>query len=230
MNIELFDHQAWLAILLTLRLALTTTTILLLLVTPMAWWLSQTPSWPRMTLSTVLTLPLVLPPSVIGFYLLISMGPNGWLGILSQSMGLGQLSFTFSGLVIGSVIYSLPFALQPIQNAFESLDPRNLEMAYTLKARPLDAFLNVIIPNIKPALWSAAILSFAHTIGEFGIVLMIGGNIPGQTQVVSTQIFNDVESMRYPQAHGLALLMVCFSFLTLLSLKFFGHRAQQVKP
>jgi molybdate transport system permease protein len=228
MNTELFDTQAWTAIGLTLRLAVMTTAILLLLVTPLAWWLSRVPSWPRVALSSLLTLPLVLPPSVIGFYLLVSMGPNGWLGMISNSLGFGQLSFTFSGLLIGSVIYSLPFALQPIQNAFESLDPRNLEMAYTLKAPPLDAFFSVIIPNIKPALWSAAILSFAHTIGEFGIVLMIGGNIPGQTQVVSTQIFNDVESMRYPQAHSLALLMVCFSFLTLLSLKFFGHRAKQV--
>ncbi len=225
---ELFDTQSLQAIAVTLKLAFMTSAILLVLVTPLAWWLSRSASWPRVALSALLTLPLVLPPSVIGFYLLLSMGPNGWLGVLSNSLGLGQLSFTFSGLVIGSVIYSLPFALQPIQNAFESLDPRHMEMAYTLRARPLDAFFSVIIPNIKPALWSAAILSFAHTIGEFGIVLMIGGNIPGQTQVVSTQIYNDVESMHYPQAHGLALLMVCFSFLTLLSLKFFGHRAQQV--
>jgi molybdate transport system permease protein len=223
MNITSFDSEAWQAIGLTLRLALSTTLILLLLVTPMAWWLSRTSSWTRMALSSFLTLPLVLPPSVIGFYLLISMGPNGWLGALCRGLGWGQLSFTFSGLVIGSVIYSLPFALQPIQNAFESLDPRNLEMAYTLKATPWDAFFSVTLPNIKPALWTAAILSFAHTIGEFGVVLMIGGNIPGQTQVISTQIYNDVESMRYFEAHRLALMMVCFSFLILLGLRFLSR-------
>lgn len=227
MNTELLEPQAWQAIALTLRLALTSTAVLLLLMTPLAWWLSRRASWPRLALSSMLTLPLVLPPSVIGFYLLISMGPNGWLGMLSQQLGLGQLSFTFSGLVVGSVIYSLPFVLQPLQNAFESFDARNLEMAYTLQATPLDAFFTVVLPNIKSALWTAAILSFAHTIGEFGIVLMIGGNIPGQTQVVSTRIYNLVESMLYPQAHVLSLMMVCFSFLVLLSLKLLGHQGKR---
>ena len=210
--------EAWPAIALTLQLASLTTLILLLLATPLAWWLSQTHSPWRSVVAAAATLPLVLPPTVLGFYLLVLLGPQGWVGQLTTALGLGTLSFSFSGLLIGSVVFSLPFAVQPIQHAFEAMGRRPMEVAATLRARPLDAFINVALPLARPGLLTAAVLSFAHTVGEFGVVLMLGGNIPSQTRVVSTQIYGHVEAMEYAQAHWLAAGMVVFSFLVLLAL------------
>ena len=186
--------------------------------TPLAWWLSQTTSRWRAPILAFVTLPLVLPPTVLGFYLLVAMGPQGWLGQWTQAMGWGLLSFTFSGLVLGSMVFSLPFAVQPLQHSFEAMGRRPMEVAATLGARPLDAFFTVALPLARPGMVTAAILSFAHTVGEFGVVLMIGGNVPGQTRVVSTQIYGHVEAMEYPQAHALALGMLVFSFVVLLAL------------
>jgi molybdate transport system permease protein len=218
------------AIVLTFQLATATTVLLLLLATPLAWWLSQSTSKWRAPIGALVTLPLVLPPSVLGFYLLVAMGPNGPLGQFTQSLGWGVLSFTFTGLLIGSIIFSLPFAVQPIQHAFESIGPRPMEVAATLRAKPLDAFFSVALPLAKPGLITAAILSFAHTVGEFGVVLMIGGNIPDKTRVVSTQIYGHVEAMEYAQAHVLAAGMVVFSFVVLLALSFMRKRASRVMP
>jgi len=222
--------QAWQAIVLTLQLASLTTLVLLLVATPLAWWLSQTRSPWRGPVAAVATLPLVLPPSVLGFYLLVAMGPQGPLGQWTQAMGWGVLSFTFTGLLIGSVVFSLPFAVQPIQHAFESMGPRPMEVAATLRASPWDAFFHVALPLAKPGLWTAAILSFAHTVGEFGVVLMLGGNIPGKTRVVSTQIYGHVEAMEYAQAHGLAAGMVVFSFAVLWLLALVKRRHERVMP
>ncbi len=210
--------DAWPAIRLTLELAAVTTALLLVLATPLAWWLSQTRSQWRGAVSALVSLPLVLPPTVLGFYLLVLMGPHGWVGQLTQSLGWGLLTFSFAGLVIGSVFFSLPFAVQPIQHAFEAIGPRPLEVAATLRARPIDAFWSVALPLARPGLVTAAILSFAHTVGEFGVVLMLGGNIPGETRVVSIQIFGHVEAMEYAQAHWLSAGMVLFSFGVLLAL------------
>ena len=218
------------AIVLTLQLATATTILLLLLATPLAWWLSQSQSKWRAPIGALVTLPLVLPPSVLGFYLLVAMGPNGPLGQFTQSLGWGVLSFTFTGLLIGSIIFSLPFAVQPIQHAFESIGPRPMEVAATLRAKPIDAFFAVALPLAKPGLITAAILSFAHTVGEFGVVLMIGGNIPDKTRVVSTQIYGHVEAMEYAQAHVLAAGMVVFSFVVLLALSFMRKRTSRVMP
>jgi len=218
------------AIGLTLALASATTLILLALATPLAWWLSQTQSRWRAPIGALATLPLVLPPSVLGFYLLVAMGPQGPLGQLTQAMGWGVLSFTFTGLLIGSVIFSLPFAVQPVQHAFESMGARPLEVAYTLRASPIDAFFSVALPLARPGLVTAAILSFSHTVGEFGVVLMIGGNIPGATRVVSTQIYGHVEAMEYAQAHWLAGGMLVFSFAVLLGLSMLRKRSVRVLP
>lgn len=215
------------AILLTLELATLTTLLLLLVGTPIAWWLSRTDSWLKRPIGATVALPLVLPPTVIGFYLLISMGPNGFFGQLTQSLGLGTLTFTFAGLLIGSVFYSLPFVVQPLQNAFEAIGRAPLEAAATLRAGPWDTFFNVVLPLAKPGFVTASILGFAHTVGEFGVVLMIGGNIPGKTQVASVQIYNHVETMEYAQAHWLAGGMVAFSFLVLLALYSSGRRSQR---
>ena len=210
--------SAWSAVVLTVQLASVTTVLLLIVATPLAWWLSQTTSRWRAPILAFVTLPLVLPPTVLGFYLLVAMGPQGWLGQWTQAMGWGLLSFTFSGLVLGSMVFSLPFAVQPLQHSFEAMGRRPMEVAATLGARPLDAFFTVALPLARPGMVTAAILSFAHTVGEFGVVLMIGGNVPGQTQVVSTQIYGHVEAMEYPQAHALALGMLVFSFVVLLAL------------
>jgi molybdate transport system permease protein len=217
-------HEAMQAIWLTLQLASLTTLVLLVVATPIAWWLSQTTSRWRAPVSALVTLPLVLPPTVLGFYLLVALGPQGVLGQLTQALGWGVLSFTFTGLLIGSVAYSLPFAVQPIQHAFEAMGRRPLEVAATLRASPLDAFVHVALPLARPGLLTAAILSFAHTVGEFGVVLMIGGNIPGQTRVISTQIYGHVEAMEYAQAHWLAAVMVVFSFGVLLWLSMLQRR------
>jgi molybdate transport system permease protein len=218
------------AILLTLQLAAVTTFILLLIATPLAWWLARTPSRWRGVIIALVTLPLVLPPTVLGFYILISLGPDGWVGQLTQSLGLGLLSFSFTGLVVGSVIFSLPFAVYPILYAFEMLGRRPLEVAATLRAKPLDAFFSVALPLARPGLLTAAVLTFAHTVGEFGVVLMIGGDIPGETRLVATQIFGYVEAMEYEAAHRLAALMVIFSFVMLLVLTRLRKRAGGALP
>ncbi len=222
--------DAWQAIGLTLKLAALTTIILLLVATPIAWWLSQTRSKWRAPINAMVTLPLVLPPTVLGFYLLVLLGPQGWVGMLTQTLGLGLISFSFSGILIGSIVFSLPFAVQPIQYAFEAIGRRPLEVAATLRATPLDAFFTVALPLAKPGLLTATVLTFAHTVGEFGVVLMIGGNIPGQTRVVSTQIFGHVEAMEYTQAHWLAAGMVIFSFAVLLCLSLLKKRSDRVLP
>ncbi|AZD73840.1 molybdate ABC transporter permease subunit [Pseudomonas chlororaphis] len=206
------------AIWLTLQLASLTTLILLIVGTPIALWLSRTRSWLRGPIGAIVALPLVLPPTVIGFYLLIALGPNGYIGQLTQALGLGTLTFSFSGLVIGSVIYSMPFVVQPLQNAFTAIGTRPLEVAATLRANPWDTFFSVILPLARPGFITAAILGFAHTVGEFGVVLMIGGNIPEKTRVVSVQIYDHVEALEYAQAHWLAAAMLVFSFLVLLAL------------
>ena len=204
-----------------------TTVLLLLIGTPIALWLARTDSWLKRPIGAIVALPLVLPPTVIGFYLLISMGPNGFFGQLTQALGLGTLTFTFTGLLIGSVFYSLPFVVQPLQNAFEAMGRAPLEAAATLRAGPWDTFFSVVLPLARPGFLTAAILGFAHTVGEFGVVLMIGGNIPGKTQVASVQIYNHVETMEYAQAHWLAGGMVAFSFLVLLALYSSNRRGQQ---
>ncbi len=206
------------AIWLTLKLASLTTVILLIIGTPIAWWLVRTRSWLKGPVGAIVALPLVLPPTVIGFYLLILLGPNGAVGQFTQSIGLGTLTFSFTGLVIGSVLYSMPFVVQPLQNAFAAIGTRPLEVAATLRAGPLDTFFCVVLPLARPGFITGAILGFAHTVGEFGVVLMIGGNIPDKTRVVSVQIFDHVESMEYLQAHWLAGAMLVFSFLVLLAL------------
>ncbi|MDF1643001.1 MAG: molybdate ABC transporter permease subunit [Pseudomonadales bacterium] len=206
------------AIWLTLRLASTTTILLLLIGTPIAWWLARTPSKWKGPIAALVALPLVLPPVVLGFYLLIAMGPNGPIGQLTQSLGLGTLPFTFWGLVVASVIYSMPFVVQPIQNAIEAIGQRPLEVAATLRAGPWDRFFSIVVPLAKPGFITGSILGFAHTVGEFGVVLMIGGNIPGETQVVSMQLYDHVEALQYGQAHWLAAALMVFSFLVLLAL------------
>ncbi|CAN5413902.1 molybdate ABC transporter permease subunit [soil metagenome] len=209
---------AWNAIALTLRLAGLTTFILLVIGTPLAWWLARTRSWWKGPAGALVALPLVLPPSVLGFYLLVSMGPQGPIGQFTQSLGLGLLPFSFAGLVVGSVLYSLPFVVQPIQNAFEALGPRPLEAAATLRASPLDTFFHVVLPLARPGYLTATVMGFAHTVGEFGVVLMMGGNIPGKTRTVSVQIYDHVEALEYAQAHWMAAGMVVFSFVVLLTL------------
>jgi len=208
----------WSAIQLTLELASVTTLLLLVIGTPIAWWLARTRSAWKGAVGAVVALPIVLPPTVIGFYLLVAMGPNGPVGQLTQSMGLGVLPFTFAGLVVASVFYSLPFVVQPIQNAFEAIGERPLEAAATLRASPIDTFFSVVLPLARPGYLTASVLGFAHTVGEFGVVLMIGGNIPDQTRVVSVQIYDHVEALEYAQAHWLAAGMVVFSFVVLLLL------------
>ena len=206
------------AIALTLKLAGFTTLILLLLGTPLAWWLARTRSWLKGPIGALVALPLVLPPVVIGFYLLVLMGPNGPVGQVTESLGWGLLPFSFAGLVVGSVFYSLPFVVQPLHNAFEAIGPAPLEAAATLRASPLDTFFSVVLPLARPAYLTAAVMGFAHTVGEFGIVLMLGGNIPGKTRVMSVQIYDHVEALEYSQAHWLAGGLLVFSFVTLLAL------------
>ena len=218
------------ALLLTLQLASVTTALLLLIATPIAWWLAHTHSLWRATVASVVALPLILPPTVLGFYLLMALGPLGPIGQLTQWAGWGSLAFSFPGLVLGSVIYSLPFAVQPLLNAFETIGSRPMEVAATLRASKLDAFFTVAVPLAKPGFVMAAMLSFAHTVGEFGVVLMIGGNIPDKTRVVSTQIYGHVEAMEYAQAHGLAGAMLLFAFLVLLVLSWVHKRREQTTP
>lgn len=217
------------AIRLTLELASVTTLVLLCVATPLAWWLARSGSWWSRAVGALVAMPLVLPPTVLGFYLLVSLGPQGWGGQFTQWLGIGLLPFTFAGLVLGSVIYSLPFAVQPLQNAFESLGPRPLEVAATLRASPWDTFWHVVLPLCRPGVVSAAVLSFAHTVGEFGVVLMLGGNIPESTRVVSTQIYGHVEALEYTQAHWLSGGMVLFSFGVLLALGWLNPRGSRLR-
>jgi molybdate transport system permease protein len=210
------------AIRLTVELATFTTLLLLLIGTPIAWWLARTTSLWKGPVAAVVALPLVLPPTVLGFYLLVTMGPHGPVGRLTSSLGLGVLPFTFPGLVIASVLYSMPFVVQPIQNAFEGIGDRPLEGAATLRASPLDTFFSVVVPLARRGFISAAILGFAHTVGEFGVVLMMGGNIPGVTRVVSVSIYDHVEASEYAPAHWLAGGMVLFSFLVMLAVNWSG--------
>ena len=211
-----FSNDDLTAIWLTLKLATLVTLLLLIISTPIAWWLSHTHSRLKAPVSAVIALPLVLPPSVIGFYLLIAMGPEGPLGALTSGLGLGTLAFTFPGLVIASIIYSLPFVVQPIHNTMAGLGTRPLEIAATLRAGPWDSFFTVTLPLAWPGFVTAAVLGFAHTVGEFGIVLMLGGSIPGETRVISVQIYDHVEALDYTHAHRLSGAMVIFSFLILI--------------
>ena len=214
----MLDATSIAAIRLSVELALLTTLILLILGTPLAWWLARGRSRWRLPVRSLVALPLVLPPSVLGFYLLMGLGPNGPLGQLTQALGWGLLSFTFWGLLLGSLVYSLPFVVQPLVNAFESFGERPLEAAATLRAGPLDRFWHVALPLARPGYLTGAVMGFAHTLGEFGVVLMIGGNMPGKTRVISVQIYDHVEALEYTQAHWLAGGMLVFSFLVLLAL------------
>jgi molybdate transport system permease protein len=207
----------WVSVWVTLRLAATTTVLLLIIGTPLAWWLARTRSPLKGPVGALVALPLVLPPTVLGFYLLIAMGPAGPVGALTQGLGIGLLPFTFAGLVVGSLIYSLPFVVQPLQTAFEAVGERPLEVAATLRAGPLDRFLTVAVPLARPGFLAATILGFAHTVGEFGVVLMIGGSIPGATKVLSVTLYDHVEALEYTQAHWLAGGMLVFSFAVLLA-------------
>lgn len=206
------------AIWLTLKLACVTTLLLLLIATPISWWLAHTVSPLKKAVSALVSLPIVLPPTVLGFYLLVAMGPHGWVGKLTQALGIGLLPFTFAGLVVASVFYSMPFVVQPIQNAFEAIGKRPLEVAATLRATPWQAFWQVAFPLARPGFFTAAIMGFTHTVGEFGVVLMIGGNIPEKTRVMSVQIYDHVEALEYTQAHWLSGGMVLFSFTVLFIL------------
>jgi molybdate transport system permease protein len=205
------------ALWLTLRLAGTVTLLLFVFGTPLAWWLARSRSRWTHPVAAVVALPLILPPTVLGFYLLVAFGPHGPIGALTQSMGIGLLSFTFSGLVIGSMLYSMPFVIQPLRNAFESIGERPLEVAATLGAGPWNRFFSVALPLSRRGFITAAVLGFAHTVGEFGVVLMIGGNIPGRTRVVSVQIFDHVEALQYGKAHVLSAFLLVFSFVVLLT-------------
>ncbi|MCF8163404.1 MAG: molybdate ABC transporter permease subunit [Burkholderiaceae bacterium] len=211
--------EALQALWLTLQLSTVVTLILLVIGTPIAWWLVQTRSWLKRPIGALVALPLVLPPSVLGFYLLLAMGPQGPVGQFTRAVGIEQLPFTFWGLVIASVFYSLPFMVQPLQTAFEAVGKRPMEVAATLRASPLDAFFSVALPMAVPGFVTASIMTFAHTVGEFGVVLMIGGNIAGQTRVASVQIYDYVEAMEYSQAHSLSAILLLFSFLVLLALQ-----------
>jgi molybdate transport system permease protein len=212
------------AIGLTLQVATLTTLILLVLGVPLAWWLARsTSAWCR-PVGALVSMPLVLPPSVLGFYLLVLMGPNGPVGQFTQWLGLGVLTFSFTGLVIASVFYSLPFMVQPVQNAMQSLGTRPLEAAASLRASPVDTFFHVVLPLCKPGLITGTIMAFAHTVGEFGVVLMVGGNIPGVTRVVSVQIYDHVEALEYGDAHRLAAIMLGFAFVVLLALQLYQRR------
>lgn len=214
----------WQPVFLTIKLAALTTLLLLVLGTPLAWWLARSKTWYSQIITAVVALPLVLPPTVIGFYLLLLLGPNGAIGHLTQSLGLGVLPFTFGGLLVASVLYSMPFVVQPLQNAFEAVGKRPLEVAATLRASTMDTFFSVVVPLARPGYLTAAVLGFAHTVGEFGVVLMIGGNIPGETRVLSVAIYDHVETLDYSQAHILSAGLIVFAFLVLLTLYYVNGR------
>ncbi|PHV11123.1 molybdate ABC transporter permease subunit [Chitinimonas sp. BJB300] len=220
----LLGADDWSAIGLTFKLASLTTALLLLLGTPLAWWLSRSQHWFSKVIGAVVTLPLVLPPTVLGFYLLVALGSQGPLGQLTIALGWGLLPFSFSGLLLASMLYSLPFTIQPLQQAFQAIGNTPLEAAATLRASPLDTFFTVLLPLAKPGLITATVMTFAHTVGEFGVVLMIGGNIPGKTRVISVQLYDHVEALEYTQAHWLAGGMLLFSFTVLLGLQLLQKR------
>jgi molybdate transport system permease protein len=217
-------YEIWGPVVLTLKLATLTTLVLLAIATPIAWWLARSKAPWKEAVAALVAMPLVLPPTVLGFYLLLLLGPGGPGGWLASLGGARTLAFTFEGLVIGSVLYSLPFAVQPIRNAFEAIGDRPLEVAATLRASPWDAFWHVAVPLARPGFLTAAVLSFAHTVGEFGVVLMIGGNIPGQTKVLSVAIYDYVETQRWTEAHILAAGMVVFAFLVVLATALLSKR------
>jgi molybdate transport system permease protein len=214
----MLNESDFAALWLTFKIASLSTVMMLLLGTPLAWWLARTQSRWKGFFNALVAMPLVLPPTVLGFYLLILMGPNGVVGKITESLGLGTLPFTFGGLVVASVLYSMPFVVQPLQASFSAIGRQPLEAAATLRASPLDTFFNVVLPLAKPGFLTATILGFTHTVGEFGVVLMVGGNIPGLTRVVSVQIYNHVEALEYHQAHWLAGGLLVFSFTVLLFL------------
>ena len=218
------SEDLWSPIRLTLALASITTVLLLIVGTPVAWWLARSKARWKEAVATVVALPLVLPPTVLGFYLLITLGPNGPGGFIGGFFGLRSLAFTFEALIVGSVIYSMPFVVQPIRNAFEAFGDRPLEVAATLRASPWDAFWSVAVPLARPGFMTGAVLGFAHTVGEFGVVLMIGGNIPGETKVLSIAIYDYVESLQWAQAHVLAAGMLVFSFAVILSMMLLEKR------
>ncbi|MFM7670586.1 MAG: molybdate ABC transporter permease subunit [Betaproteobacteria bacterium] len=220
------EPEALQALWLTAKVSAVVTLILLVLGTPIAWWLARTRSRWKAPIAAVVALPLVLPPTVLGFYLLLAMGPNGFAGRLTESLGLGLLPFTFWGLVVASVFYSLPFMVQPLQSAFEAIGRRPLEVAATLRATPFDAFFSVVVPMALPGFLTASVMSFAHTVGEFGVVLMIGGNLAGETRVASVQIYDYVEAMQYEHAHAMAAVLIGFSFIVLLLLHLLRPKSQ----
>ncbi len=226
----MFNEADLIALFITLKLALISTLILLLLGTPLAWWLARTRWKFKYLLEALVALPLVLPPSVLGFYLLLTLGPHGPLGSLMHALGGRPLAFTFSGLVIGSVIYSMPFVVQPLQDAFAAIGRRPLEVAATLRASPADRFFTVAIPLARAGFFTAAVLGFAHTVGEFGVVLMIGGNIPGETQVASIAIYDHVESLEYANAHWMAAALMVMSFVLLIAVYALNRRFRMVRP
>jgi molybdate transport system permease protein len=225
----MFNEADLTALAITLKLAFISTLVLLVLGTPLAWWLARTRWRFKFLLEAMIALPLVLPPTVLGFYLLLALGPHGPLGALVTALGGRPLAFTFTGLVIGSVVYSLPFVVQPLQDAFSAVGKRPLEVAATLRASPLDRFFTVTIPLARAGFFTAAILGFAHTLGEFGVVLMIGGNIPGQTQVVSIAVYDHVESLQYAHAHWLSAALLLLSFLLLMVVYAFNRRLRMVR-
>ena len=218
----------WTPIRLTIELATVTTVILLIAGTPIAWWLARSRAWWKEGVAAVVALPLVLPPTVLGFYLLVALGPNGPGGLVAGLWGAPTLAFTFAGLVIGSVIYSMPFVVQPIRNAFAAMGDRPLEVAATLRASPARAFWTVAVPLARPGFLTAAVLGFAHTVGEFGIVLMIGGNIPGKTKVLSVAIYDYVETSQWREASILAAGMALFAFAVILTMTLIERRVARI--
>ncbi len=220
----------WQSVWLTIELAVITTIILLLVGTPLAWWLARSKAWWTEAIATVIALPLVLPPTVLGFYLLVTLGPNGPGGWIASLWGGRTLAFTFGGLVVGSALYSLPFVVQPIRNAFAAIGERPLEVAATLRASPRRAFWTVAVPLALPGFLTGAVLGFAHTVGEFGLVLMIGGNIPGRTKVLSVAIFDYVEASRWREANVLAGGMVIFASAVILTMTLIEKRSARVRP
>lgn len=223
----MLDADDWQALGLTAELALLTTALLLVLCTPLSWWLARTRSRLKAPIAALVALPLVLPPTVLGFYLLVLMGPHGPVGRLTQWMGWGLLPFTFAGLVVASVLYSMPFVVQPLYQAFQALGQGPLDAAATLRAGPWDRFFSVALPLARPGFLTAAVLGFAHTVGEFGVVLMIGGNIPGATRVLSVALYGHVEAMNYGKAHVLAAGLVAFGFAVMLALYWLNSRLDQ---
>ncbi|OOZ76261.1 molybdenum ABC transporter permease subunit [Solemya velum gill symbiont] len=216
----------WQTVWLTVKLASVTTLTLLIIGTPLAWWLARSNAWWKEVVGSIVALPLVLPPTVLGFYLLMLLGPEGPLGNLTTTLGLGTLPFTFAGLVVGSVIYSMPFVVQPIRNAFESIGKRPMDVAATLGASPLESFFSVAVPLARRGFLTGSVLGFAHTVGEFGVVLMIGGNIPGETRVLSVAIYDHVEALEWGQAHMMAAGLLAFAFITLVLMYMIDRRFQ----